>query len=251
MINATEIKLWATMCHRDEPERTDVFNKSYGSLCNLNVDKFKIIVNSNVNFDSSIPIEIFDHSDPWMLVWAHKQYMREFLESDYTHFLHIESNLFFKQSHLDYWLRTRDLFQRNNLNFLPALNRIQYTGAGLAYSLDSAWGRGSNRPVVEVEGKRFISIEASYQGMFIMNRRDVEEHINSKFFTFGQHNHGVRESSNQGNAYLNVPNGYQHRMMTPVENFEESWIHHIADNYANYCPNPAGWQPIQNFLDDV
>ena len=41
MINATEIKLWATMCHRDIPERTDVFYKSYESLCNLNVDKFK------------------------------------------------------------------------------------------------------------------------------------------------------------------------------------------------------------------
>lgn len=251
MLESSKVKLWFSTCHKDVPHRRESFYRLINSVKSFNVDQFKMVINSDVNFDDNLPIEIYEHEDPWRLVWAHKPYMKQFLESDYTHFIHTESNVLLKQSHFDYWLKTRDLFKRNGLNFLPALHRIQYNDRGSAFSLDNEHGPGWNRPVIKVEDQLFISIQSPYQGLFIMDRDDVEEHVNSTFFDFDKYDIryriGIRETANLGCLFINTPHGLDHRMMTPINNFEETWIHHMANNYA-HCAKQVN-DPIENFLD--
>ena len=249
MIDSSKMKLWFTTCHKDVPHRREIFYKLINSVKSFNVESLKIIINSDVNFDDNLPIEIFEHEDPWRLVWAHKQYMRKFLESNATHFIHTESNVLLKQSHLDYWLRTRDIFKRAGTNFLPALHRIEYNDKGSAFSLDSGADPGWGRPVIQIEDQLFISCQAPYQGLFIMDRGDVEEHVNSPFVNFMQYVVGIRESANLGCLFINVPYGFQHRMMTPLDpdHFKETWIHHTPNNYAAIAKQAN--DPIENFLD--
>jgi len=241
------MKLWVNVCFYYVEERVERFKEVIKTLSDIS--NIKLIINSNVNFDDSLPIHVADLSDPYWHTWEHKKYMQEFLESDYTHFAYLEGNIEVQKKTFDYWVRTRELFKRNNLNFIPAVHRVQKSGDDV-YSLDATHHQ-RHRPTIEVEGQKFVSLSEPYQGMFIMDKELVKEHINSDYFTFGQKGSwGIRESANLGNMFVDIPAGYGHRYMLPINNFavSDTWVTHFGTDYHNDPKSPHAKIKVEELL---
>jgi hypothetical protein len=240
------MKLWVNVCFYYVEERLEQFRKVIKTLSDI--PNTKLIINSNVNFDCNLPIHVEELCDSFWHTWEHKKYMPEFLESDYTHFAYLEGNIGVEKKTFDYWIKTRELFQRNNLNFIPATHRVQKDGEGQVYSLDCTHLQ-NHRPSITVEGQKFISLSEPYQGMFIMDKELVKEHIESDYYKFGQKGSwGIRESANLGNMFVNIPSGYGHRYMLPLNNFSDTWVTHFGTDYHGDKNSPHAKIKIQDLF---
>lgn len=240
------MKLWVNVCFYYVENRVKDFKETIKTLSEI--PDIKIIINSNVNFDSSLSVEVTNLSDPYHHTWEHKKYMSEFLNSDYTHFAYLEGNIGVTKKTFDYWLTTRDLFKRNKLDFIPATHRIQKDKNGNVYSLDCT-RPVENGNIVEIENQKFISISEPYQGMFIMDKELVKEHIDSDYYKLGQKGYwGIRESANLGNLFLNVPTGFSHRSLLPLNNFSDTWVTHFGTDYHGDTSSPHAKIKIQDLF---
>ena len=240
------MKLWVNLCFYYVEDRLPNFRRTIKNLATI--PNIKIIIDSNINFDDTLDIRVKELSDPYNYTWEHKNYMAEFLDSDYTHFAYIEGNLDVTKKTFDYWNHARHLFLKHHLNFIPAIHRIQKDKEGNIYSLDCTHHQ-RHRPLVEVEGEKFTFLSEPYQGMFIMDRELVEEHIHSQYFSFGQkQSYGIRESANLGNMYVNVPEGYPHRAALPL-NMEPCMVEHFGTDYHNNPSSPHAKIRIESLFE--
>ena len=240
------MKLWVNVCFYYVEERLEQFRKVIKTLSDI--PNIKLIINSNVNFDSNLPIHVTELGDPYWHTWEHKKYMPEFLESDYTHFVYLEGNIAVEKKTFEYWIKAKELFQRNNLNFIPATHRVQKDTEGQVYSLDCTHLQ-RHRPTITVEGQKFVSLSEPYQGMFIMDKELVKEHIESDYYKFGQKGSwGIRESANLGNMFVNIPAGYGHRYMLPLNNFSDTWVTHFGTDYHGDKNSPHAKIKIQDLF---
>jgi hypothetical protein len=238
------MKLWVNVCFYYVEKRVERFYKLIENLKSVDA---KFIVNSNVNFDNNLPIDIANLSDPYHLTWEHKKYMQSFLDSEYTHFAYLEGNIEITKKNLDYWKSTKQLFEKNNSNFIPGLHRVQIVD-NQVYTLDCT-RQVSKIPSLELEGKKFISLPEPYQGMFIMDKQMVREHIQSDYFNMSQKGWwGIRESANLGNTFVNVPGGFGHRILVPLDNFEDCLIPHFGTDYHNDPTSPHAKIKIENLF---
>jgi hypothetical protein len=238
------MKLWVNVCFHYVEKRVKHFYKLIENLKSVDA---KFIINSDINFDNTLPIDVAILSNPYYLTWEHKKYMQKFLDSDYTHFAYLEGNVEITKKNLDYWESTKEIFEKNNLNFIPGLHRVQIVN-GQTYSLDCT-RQVSKIPSLELEGKKFISLPEPYQGMFIMDKQMVKEHIQSEYFIIGQKGWwGIRESANLGNTFVNVLNGFNHRVLMPLDNFEDTLIPHFGTNYHSDPMSPHAKIKIENLF---
>jgi len=252
------MQLYTVIAFHYVENRLQYLEQTLSSLIDINTDHTKIVIQTNDVTDKqfkkmkmlsshqpkNVEIEIEpvrDLKDPFMLTWAHKCRMLDFKESTYTHFAYLEDDMVLTQDLVDYWVNTRAVFKKRNLNFIPGFFRVEYKD-GRAYSVDIKQSYHLNNVKKIVLDRAYVSIPEQYQGCFLMDRELVEEHINSKSFSSKtcirilNAENDTRERANFGNAFENVPEGFQHRMLIPLDIFVECWIHHCADTYVN-MPN--------------
>jgi hypothetical protein len=243
------MKLYVNICFHYVEERLKYLDEVITSVNEIPTEQTIIIVNSNELFECEGVVNVAHGlKDPYHLTWEHKKYMQEFLKTDYTHYVYLEDDMKLTTKSMDYWKQTKSLFKSLNLNFIPAMHRIEYSD-GIAYSLDATRKPGPCDAII-LEGQKFVFLPEPYQAMFIMDREDVIEHLNSQFANIGEyHSYGIRESANLGNMYVNVPKGYSHRAVVPVEGFERCWVHHVANNYVDNLNTPHAKIPAKDLLD--
>jgi hypothetical protein len=240
------MKLWVSLCFYYAESRLQNFKRTINNLSNI--PNIKITVDSNVNFDSNLDIRVTELADPYHYTWEHKKYMPEFLASDYTHFAYLEGNIDVTKKTFDYWIKTRELFLENNRNFIPAVHRIQKDKEGNIYSLDCTHKQAHSRKVI-LKDQEFVFLSEPYQGMFIMDKQLVEEHINSGYYSLGhKHTYGIRESANLGNIYVNVPPNLPHRAALPLNITDDCMIEHFGTNYLNDPNSPHAKIKIENLF---
>lgn len=247
--------------------RTEFMRATFEEIAKISTEYTKIIVSINIvddhlleKFTSQfryIPVDIeFRQVDvsklyhPYVLCWEHKNYMQEFLDEGFTHFIYYENDILITQQNIDYWVETRELFCRNGLNFIPGMTRIEVDRQGFVYSLDILVKE--SRPIVTVEDQQFVSLVSPYHGMFIMDRDLVQEHMLSPFFKFDPDRTfwGVSEQANVGNYYDNVPEGLTHRSLVPIDRFGRCWVHHLPNKFVNIHNDTFGKLPIMSVLPD-
>jgi hypothetical protein len=167
--------------------------------------------------------------------------------------MYLEDDIEVTDKTMQYWLRNRDLFKRNNLNFLPGIIRVEYDGED-AFAVDVINPDSTKiRPIVSVEGQEFISLSEPYQAMFIMDRDDVNQHIRSKSFMYATATpfHGawlIQDLAAQGNMYEDVPDGFEHRYLVPVKGTKECWVHHNTNTYINMPESQHSKLPAEHII---
>lgn len=248
------MKLQVVITFHYNEDKLENLKRVIESVRNIKTEQTKIIVCTNQYFATDVQLDIIDRLyHPYFLAWGHKRHMIHFLDTDFTHFMYLEDDMEVTDQTMQYWLRNKELFTRNNLNFLPGIVRVEYDGDD-AYCVDVINPCSTKiRPVVNIEGQEFISLSEPYQAMFIMDRNDVNEHIRSKSFMYATATpfHGawlIQDLAAQGNMYEAVPSGFEHRYLIPVNNTKECWVHHNTDTYVNKPESQHSKLPAENLI---
>lgn len=254
----------------DRSFRIPYLRTTFGEIAKIQTDYTRIVLYVNDvtdqeladfdrNFDDiNVDIEYRRVIRQWyhfsVMCWEHKELIEPFTQSDYTHFLYYENDIKVTDENFQYWLETRDLFKRNNLNFYPAFLRIELDEQGQIFSLDVT--EPNILAVVEVEGQRFVSLAQPYHGMYLVDRDMALEHLSSPLFGhFRPYRNkevfkglGQAESAATGPAYDAVPEGFEHRCLIPVSNFYRCWVHHLPNFYVKNRPLNFGTLPVARVL---
>jgi hypothetical protein len=245
--------------------RAEYIRRSLASSAGIPTEQTRVIININcvdsatyrwfsdqfrdIPLDVEVRRAVKNYSDNYLLCWEHKDHMLDFLQSDFDHFVYYENDLDLQSSHINYWLETTELFARNNLPFIPGFHRIEQAPDGRMVSLDII-NPQVGQPRIIVEGQEFIAMDVPYQAMLIMNRAQVEEHAACDLFRYEPvaQRYAVSERANIGNLYHNVPNGFAHRALVPVNDFSKCWIHHMPNKFVNMLWDPFGKLPIEQVI---
>ena len=242
------MKLFVNIAFHYVAERVGFLHQVLTSVTSIKTEKTKIIINFN-DVDIALMNNIVDKypqgvievhkttglGNPFMLTWEHKKYLSEFLETDYTHYAYLEDDMKLTQENIDYWIRTRKLFKDNDVNFLPSFYRVEIRNDGNKVSVDFMYPQKiEESKCITVENEQYIFPNYPYHGMFVMDRELVEEHINSSASDFDKCKrvYDIREDANVLYIFDDVPEGYPHRAVLPLNGLDECAIHHVANNYS-------------------
>jgi hypothetical protein len=187
------------------------------------------------------------------LCWQHKQYLKWFRDSEYDYMIYWENDMLFTQDHLDYYIENKNLLDRYSMPFFPAFVRFEINNNNQMVSVDSLRSVDCrSRPIIELDGKRFLSHPEFYHGLYIFNKLDAAEHLQSKNLTSDDyiknivyelnhpHKHGTCESANSVHLIENVPRGFEHRSVLPLHDFHRSLIHHLPNKFSRMKELPYG-----------
>lgn len=262
-------KLFVVIAFHYVESRIKYLNGVLSSLSNFGDDyKVHVVIQTNdaqkplqnlVDGLSDITVEIEEIKilkDPFMLTWCHKCRMYDFLDDDsYTHFVYLEDDMELTKDNMEYWLRTKKIFKDKSLKFIPAFVRVEYKDSGEAMAIDMKQAPQGVKVQINDVGN-FASFDQYYQGMFIMDRDMVAEHVESPSFKFETSRpipfttNDVRERANQGNMYLNVIQGFNHMMLVPITDEKYFWIEHNAGNYIPMENTLHGKFPISKLFEN-
>lgn len=264
------MKLYAVIAFHYVEDRLKYLEQTISWLVDINTVQTKIVIQTNDITEKQyatlktllgynmkhIEVEIEpirNLKDPYMLTWAHKCRMLEFKETAFTHFAYLEDDMVLTQDLVDYWVDVRSRFQKRNLNLIPGFFRVEFKD-GRAYSVDIKHPYRVNDLTRVTLDRVYVSLPHAYQGCFLMDRELVEEHIKSSSFSpetcrrIPNTANDTRERANMGNMYENIPEGFAHRMLVPLDIFPECWIHHCADTYVNMPDTEHGKLPAERIF---
>lgn len=188
---------------------------------------------------------------PFLLTWCHMNIFRLRFQEDarITHFMYLEDDIDIREHNIRYWLQGREALRPHGL--IPSFLRYEHQdGMDNKYATDI--GKmlvysGLKRVVLD-STTAYVNMPNPYQGMYLLDRPLMDEHLNgpSSAPEFGSW--GIREKAAAGITFLNVPAPFQSRNLVGYNPQTGQidpgcLIHHIPNNYAN---NPAsGFGKVQ------
>lgn len=199
--------------------------------------------------------ELLGH--PYLLTWCHAGIFREQFEQDesISHFMYLEDDILIRPDNIAYWLKAREDLRPYGL--IPSFLRFELkTGDTEPYSSDVTRKTPfSQLPKVKVsDNYYYINLPKPYQGMYLMDRDLMKEHLfgPSSNPDFGIWN--IREKAAQGLTFANVPEGYFSRNLVGYDNSinqidSHALIHHTPNNYANNPDTGFGDTSVSELVD--
>lgn len=178
---------------------------------------------------------------PYLLAWSHLDVFRRLIQEDQSisHFMYLEDDILVTRANLEYWLQGRDFLRQFGL--IPSFLRYELKqNDGNPYSTDiTKKAKFWKLPRVRVTDTYFyVNLRQPYQGMYLLDRELMNEHLSgpSSSPDFGPW--GIREKAAQGLTYANVPKGCRSRNFVGFDIERGSvdsrcLIHHTPNNYAD------------------
>lgn len=152
--------------------------------------------------------------------------------------MYLEDDILVKPENLDYWVRGREILRP--LGLIPSFLRYEFKqNDDNPYSTDvTKKAKFWKLPRVRVTDTYFyVNLRQPYQGMYLLDRELMNEHLfgPSSSPDFGPW--GIREKAAQGLTYANVPKGCRSRNFVGFDTAQgtvdsKSLIHHTPNNYA-------------------
>ena len=178
---------------------------------------------------------------PYLLPWSHLEYFRQCFAEDKTisHFMYLEDDILIRKENVEYWLKGRKELREYGL--IPSFLRYELkANLGEPYCTDFL--RHVNPYVlarVEISDHYvYLNLPKPYQGMYLLDRELMEEHLTGRSSNpdFGVWN--IRERAAQGITFLDVPKGCLSRNFVGYDIKSAqidpcSLIHHTPNNYAD------------------
>lgn len=179
---------------------------------NKKADILQSIADYNLNVKVVSPF-LLGH--PFLLTWCHFDIFRKALYSDHevTHFLYLEDDTYVTPENISYWLKGRKRLL--SLGLIPSF---------LRYEIDNATGELFSTDIttiinpIEVPRVHFkplnyvyINLPQPYQGMYLLDKELMEEHLTTDSCNPDFGLWGIREKAAQGITFFNVPQGFSSR----------------------------------------
>lgn len=247
----------AVCCHFNEV-RLPYLNQISDDFASLGSEVFVIIVTntSNANeikkLESVIAGKGFNYEffvpdtlgHPLLLTWAHFPLFKALLRDEsFTHFMYLEDDTRVTRQNIAYWIEGRELLRPHGL--IPSFMRVEKKAN------DDHW-YSSDCPhsfyifaLPRVEVKKnfgFVNFPELYQGMYLLDRELMIEHLSGPSYSPNSGVWGIQEKAAQGLTFANVPKGYTTRNLIPynIDSLQidsRCFIHHVPNNYAQPGPN--------------
>jgi len=194
---------------------------------------------------------------PYLLTWCHLDIFRKKFNQDQsiTHFMYLEDDLCVRPDNIAYWIKAREALRPHGL--IPSFLRFELkSGENTPYSSDVTKKTPfSQLPKVRVSDRYYyLNLRKPYQGMYLMDRELMQEHLSGPSCSpdFGIWN--IREKAAQGLTFAKVPEGYFSRNLVGYDNSTKqidpgALIHHTPDNYANNPDSRFGKMPVIELID--
>ncbi len=193
---------------------------------------------------------------PLLLTWSHFPVFKGLLEDEsFTHFMYLEDDTLVTRENMIYWLEGRELLRPYGL--IPSFLRVEKKKNSdqwfcsdcphpfYVYAL----------PRIQVQKNfGFINFPELYQGMYLLDRELMLEHLSGLTYSPNSGVWGIQEKAAQGLTFANVPRGYSTRNLIPykidsLKIDERCLIHHVPNNYAQ--PEPNGKIVITESVDNL
>jgi hypothetical protein len=260
--------LLACVTFHYNPSRLDYLRQTCAGIGRLARKTLIVIITNAAEKDSQIREELAGIQatvmtvsptflgHPFLLAWVHLDVFREFFfgEQSFTHFLYAEDDILIRPENIAYWMEGRELLRHHGL--IPSFLRYERNpSSGDLYSTDSlvrASYRDLPRLQVSPDGYEFVCLPNPYQGMYLLDRELLDEHLSgpSSSPDFGRWR--IRERAAQGITFLNVPRGFTSRNLIGCLSGDprvdpRCLIEHLP---ANYVADPSS--PLARFkVDDI
>ena len=177
---------------------------------------------------------------PYLLTWSHFDVFKGLIEDlSFTHFMYLEDDLLVTKDNFEYWLESLKTLQP--LGLIPSFLRIEQKKSNSKWYSSDAKERFRFRKLPKVYKNpdyTFINLPHPYQGMYLLTRELMIEHLQSPSSNpdFGEW--GIRERAGHGLTFQNVPEWCTSRNLVgfdlKTQQFDpRCFIHHLPNNYAN------------------
>ena len=216
------------------------------------------IIRSLLN-EADIPITIHCPTllgHPYLLCWSHLSVFRTLFAEDnsITHFLYVEDDILIRKRNIIYWLEGREMLREYGL--IPSFLRYEKKDDDFAkYSTDITFSTLYSK-LLHTKAKKdyvFINFHQPYQGLYLLDRELMAEHLNGPSSNPDSGIWSIREKAAQGLTYANVPEGFYSRNLVGFDTLKfsvdpECLVHHLPNNYANNPGTPFGKIPYQDLV---
>lgn len=193
---------------------------------------------------------------PFLLTWCHLDVFRQQLRDDrgITHFLYLEDDILIRPRNVAYWLRGREDLRMHGL--IPSFLRVEYRAeAEVPFATDVTKRLPlGTLPALKLEDDyAYLNLPQPYQGMYLLDRALMEEHLAGSSSSPESGGWGIRERAAQGLTFAAVPSGCYSRNFighdlraTRVD--PDCLIHHLPNNYANDAASVFAKIPVAELI---
>jgi hypothetical protein len=199
--------------------------------------------------------ELLGH--PYLLTWCHQKVFRDHLNADKStsHFMYIEDDIIITPENIEYWLEGREALR--TVGLIPSFLRYECSSITLERFATDLTRRVNPliAPKVFVGDKKYayMNLPQPYQGMYLLDRDLIEEHLLSESSSPDFGSWPIREKATQGITFLNVPRPFSSRnaigySITTKAIDRRSLIYHAANNYVDDSSSQLGKIPINNLF---
>ena len=177
---------------------------------------------------------------PYLLTWSHFDVVKRLIEDpSFTHFMYLEDDLLVTKDNFEYWQESLKTLEP--LGLIPSFLRIEQKESNSKWYSSDAKERFRFRKLPKVYKNPdyvFLNLPHPYQGMYLLTRELMIEHLQSPSSNpdFGEW--GIRERAGHGLTFQNVPEWCTSRNLVgfdlKTQQFDpRCFIHHLPNNYVN------------------
>jgi hypothetical protein len=194
---------------------------------------------------------------PYLLTWCHQQIFKDRIKEDTTtsHFMYIEDDIVITPENIEYWLEGREILR--SVGLIPSFLRYERSARNSEMFATDLTRKVNPliAPKACLDSKEYayMNLPQPYQGMYLLDRELMEEHLNSSSSSPDFGPWPIREKATQGITFLNVPRPYSSRnvigySISTKAIDKRSLIHHATNNYVDDPGSQLGKVPINNLF---
>lgn len=180
---------------------------------------------------------------PFLLTWSHFDIFKRLIDdSSITHFMYLEDDLLITRDNFNYWQEGLETLAP--LGLIPSFFRIELKASDSKWYSSDAQEKFRFRKLPKVYKNPdyvFINLPHPYQGMYLLTRELMMEHLKGQSSNPDFGIWGIRERAGHGLTFQNVPKGFTSRNLVGFDLKTQKidprcFIHHLPNNYANRMP---------------
>lgn len=189
-----------------------------------------------------------DLQHPKFLPWSHLVVMRQkILDDSFTHFLYLEDDILLTKENIIYWINARNALRPYNL--IPSFLRTEINFKDKeVYVVDSTKQNDFKKtPKVFSKNKEiaFVNLLFPHQPIYLYDKELMNEYFNGApsnpdfaIISARDHYQGIVERLDLMLTHYNVPQGFLHRAVAPVDYKNKiikdyCLVKHLSNKYAN------------------